>query len=89
MQISLDISLYPLTKEYATPILAFINQLEADPRITVVRNTLSTQLFGDYHHIMGLMTDEMARAIAFHPESIFVLKLVGQNRAPETHDIPH
>ncbi len=86
MQISLDISLYPLKKEYSMPILEFINQLETDPRVTVVRNTLSTQLFGDFHHIMGLMTDEMARAIEFHPESIFVLKLVGQNRAPKTHD---
>ncbi|SFR60459.1 YkoF family thiamine/hydroxymethylpyrimidine-binding protein [Thiomicrospira sp. ALE5] len=82
MQVSLDISLYPLKADYAQAILTFISQLEAEPCIKVVRNTLSTQVFGDFHQIMQLMTKEIAQVFSEQPESVFVLKLVGQNRAP-------
>ncbi|AHF01751.1 hypothetical protein THIAE_08280 [Thiomicrospira aerophila AL3] len=82
MQVSLDISLYPLNADYAQAILSFISQIESEPGIEVVRNTLSTQVFGDFHQIMQLMTKEIAQVFSEQPESVFVLKLVGQNRAP-------
>jgi len=80
MEISVDISMYPLQKEFETPILAFISQLEKETSVEVVRNELSTQVHGDYKTIMALLEKEMFSVFTEIPDSIFVLKFVGNNR---------
>ena len=59
MRISVDISLYPLTEDYVEPILAFIAQLESNAKLIVKRNSLSTQIFGEYRDVMDAMDKEM------------------------------
>ena len=80
MQISVDISLYPLQREFEAPILAFIDQLEKEASLDVVRNELSTQVHGEYKVIMALLEKEMFSVFTEIPDSIFVMKLVGNNR---------
>ena len=80
MEISVDISLYPLQEGYEKPILAFIDALEAETSVKVVRNELSTQVHGDYKTIMGLLEKEILSVFDEIPHSIFVIKLVGNNR---------
>jgi len=80
MEISVDISMYPLQPEYEDPILAFIDTLEKEKRVEVVRNELSTQVHGDYKVIMALLEKEMFSVFTEIPHSIFVLKFVGNNR---------
>ena len=80
MEISVDISMYPLQKDFEAPILAFIELLEMEERVEVVRNELSTQVHGDYKVIMALLEKEMFSVFTEIPDSIFVLKFVGNNR---------
>ena len=80
MEISVDISMYPLQREFETSILAFISELEKEPSIEVVRNELSTQIHGKYGIIMPLLEKEIYSVFEEIPDSIFVLKLVGNNR---------
>jgi hypothetical protein len=80
MEISVDISMYPLQKEYEAPILAFISKLELEQSVEVVRNELSTQIHGEYKVIMPLLEKEIFSVFTEIPDSIFVLKLVGNNR---------
>jgi uncharacterized protein YqgV (UPF0045/DUF77 family) len=80
MEISVDISMYPLQKEFEAPILAFIAELEKEQSVEVVRNELSTQVHGNYKTIMSLLEKEMFSVFSEIPDSIFVLKLVGNNR---------
>jgi len=80
MEISVDISMYPLQKEFEAPILAFIDQLEKEASVEVVRNELSTQVHGDYKVIMALLEKEMFSVFIEIPDSVFVLKFVGNNR---------
>jgi uncharacterized protein YqgV (UPF0045/DUF77 family) len=80
MEISVDISMYPLQREFEAPILAFIAELEKEQSVEVVRNELSTQVHGDYKVIMALLEKEMFSVFTEIPDSIFVLKLVGNNR---------
>jgi len=80
MEISVDISMYPLQKEFEAPILAFIAQLELEKSVEVVRNELSTQVHGEYKTIMGLLEKEMFSVFTDIPDSVFVLKFVGNNR---------
>ncbi len=80
MEISVDISMYPLQKEFEAPILAFISELEKEQSVEVVRNELSTQVHGDFKVIMALLEKEMFSVFAEIPDSVFVIKLVGNNR---------
>jgi len=80
MEISVDISMYPLQHDFEAPILAFIELLEREERVEVVRNELSTQVHGDYKVIMALLEKEMFPVFTEIPDSIFVMKFIGNNR---------
>ena len=80
MEISVDISMYPLQKEYESPISAFIERLKTEPTVKVSCDELSTQLHGDYRTIMKLLEEEIYSVFKEIPDSIFVLKFVGHNR---------
>ncbi len=80
MEISVDISMYPLQREFEATILAFIDRLEREKSVEVVRNELSTQVHGDYKTIMLLLEKEMFSVFTEIPDSIFVMKFVGNNR---------
>ncbi len=80
MEISVDISMYPLQREFEAPILAFIDMLEKEDDVEVVRNELSTQVHGEYKIIMALLEKEMFSVFTEIPDSIFVMKFVGNNR---------
>ena len=80
MDISVDISLYPLKGEYEVAILDFIATLEKEELVEVVRNELSTQIYGEYHTIMRLLEQEILSVFEEIPHSVFVIKLVGNNR---------
>ena len=81
MRISVDISLYPLNENYVEPILTFINKLEENPNLIVKRNSLSTQVFGEYRDVMDCLDDEIEAVFDAIPASVFVLKMVGSDRA--------
>lgn len=81
MRISVDISLYPLTEGYVALILAFIHRLEAHPRLLVKRNSLATQVFGEYRDVMDCLDAEMEAVFSALPHSVFVMKFIGTDRA--------
>ena len=81
MRISVDISLYPLSQDYVEPILAFITKLETNPKLIVKRNSLSTQIFGEYRDVMACLDSDIEAVFEQLPGSVFVLKLVGMDRA--------
>lgn len=81
MEISVDISMYPLAiKGYEEEISAFIERLKTEPSVKVMCNELSTQLHGDYKTIMGLLEEEMFAVFTNLPHSVLVLKFIGNNR---------
>lgn len=81
MRISVDISLYPLTEGYVEPILAFIAKLETNSALVVKRNSLATQVFGEYRDVMDCLDAEMAAVFNTLPHSVFVMKFIGTDRA--------
>ncbi len=76
MNISLDISLYPLTPAYKSPILNFIEALRAYEGFEIKTNPLSTQLYGDYQAIWQALGKELPAAFGAEHTSIAVLKIV-------------
>ena len=81
MRISVDISLYPLTEDYVEPILAFIAQLESNPKLIVKRNSISTQVFGEYRDVMDMLDKEIKVVFDELPHSVFAMKFIGTDRA--------
>ena len=81
MRISVDISLYPLTEDYIEPILTFIAQLESNSKIIVKRNSLSTQIFGEYRDVMDMLDKEIEVVFNQLPHSVFAMKFIGTDRA--------
>jgi uncharacterized protein YqgV (UPF0045/DUF77 family) len=76
MKASVDISLYPLADEYIPAIKEFIERVQEYPEIAVVRNDLSTQLYGDFNQIMELLTIEVKLSWEKYGKGIFVIKFL-------------
>ena len=76
MKASVDISLYPLADEFIPAIKEFIDRVQQYPEVSVVRNDLSTQLYGDYEQIMELLKVEVRLSWEKYGKSIFVIKFL-------------
>jgi hypothetical protein len=84
MQLSVEISKYPLADEYLVPIKDFITRLQQHPGITVACNTMSTQLFGDYDTVMPIFNDEMRRSFETYGKMIFICKFINADLSPKS-----
>ena len=86
MKASVDISLYPLADEYIPAIKDFIDRVQKYPDVAVVRNDLSTQLYGDYDLIMDLLKVELRLSWEKHGKGIFVIKFLRDDLRGLSHD---
>ena len=75
MNISVDISYYPLKEEFIPPIKGFIERLNKYGDIVVKTNGISTQVFGNYFDVMEIITKEIHKSFEL-PHSVFVLKII-------------
>ncbi|MEE8233331.1 MAG: YkoF family thiamine/hydroxymethylpyrimidine-binding protein [Gammaproteobacteria bacterium] len=76
MKTSVDISLYPLAEDYIPAIKEFIERLQQYPEVNVLRNNLSTQLYGDYDIVMDLLKVEIRNSWDKYGKGIFVVKFL-------------
>jgi len=76
MDIGVELSLYPLTAGYIPPIKDFIERLQASG-LKVQTNSLSTQVFGAYEEVFGLLTRELRTTFGQLDKAVFVMKVVG------------
>ena len=83
MQVSVDISLYPLHQDYIPQIDAFILLLNQEPAVQVVTNALSTQLYGEYETVMGLLARAIGEHMAIHDDSAFSIKVLNGDRSDQ------
>lgn len=77
MDIGVEISLYPLHQQYIPPIQDFIDRLNADKRLRVVTNSMSTQVFGEYDAVMQTLTRELRTTFDRNDKAVFVMKVLG------------
>jgi len=87
MEISVEISKYPLADDYIPAIKTFIERLNTIDGLTVVTNTMSTQVFADHDLVMNTLRDEMKLSWETFGKAIFVCKFIGVNLDPALN--PH
>ncbi len=82
MQISIEISLYPLAQEQFKPdIWAFIKKLRAVEGLNVVTNGMSTQVFGDYDLACKHVMQEIKQVHEALGAAVFVCKFIAGDRS--------
>jgi len=82
MNASVEISMYPLDKDYKIFIRAFISELKKHEEIKVLSNTMSTQVFGEYDRLMEILALEYKKAMLKDPAMVIVSKLVNADLQP-------
>jgi uncharacterized protein YqgV (UPF0045/DUF77 family) len=78
MRSAVEISMYPLSGDYLSPIQAFIDRLNTHPGLTVQTNSLATQIWGPLDQVMAILGEEMKRSAtaAGAPQLVFVMKVL-------------
>ncbi|WP_115718799.1 hypothetical protein [Gallaecimonas mangrovi] len=81
MNLSVEISMYPLADNYIPPIQGFIDELNRHPELQVITNTMSTQVFGPYDTVLMVVGEAMK---AYHQtaKASFVCKFLGGDLRP-------
>ena len=79
MKCSVEISMYPLEKEYKDHIICFIKKLRIYNNIEVISNGMSTQVFGDYDNVISIIKNEIKLAFKTKNKIVFNLKIVNSD----------
>ncbi|KZN41387.1 YkoF family thiamine/hydroxymethylpyrimidine-binding protein [Pseudoalteromonas luteoviolacea] len=83
MQLSVEISKYPLHSDYIPFIKSFIDRVNQHGELQVITNTMSTQIFGEYDVVMGVLQKEMKASYEQFGKSVFVCKFISGDLSPE------
>ena len=75
MDVSVEISLYPLNNEYIPPIQDFIDRVNEAEGLTVKTSVMSTQVFGNYEKVMSCLTAQMKETFEKYRKNVFVTKV--------------
>ena len=76
MRVAVDISLYPLDKDFIPPIKDVIERINAHEGIEVVTNPMATQLRGEYEDVMRVLTQEIGTTFEQVPKAVFAIKIL-------------
>lgn len=74
MQITAELSMYPLNANYKPPIIDFIMDLREQPGIEIVTNQLSTQLRGEFEAVTTAINRCMRKTMQTEHRVIFTVK---------------
>jgi uncharacterized protein YqgV (UPF0045/DUF77 family) len=74
MNITVDISMYPLDADYKPAIKSFIRHLREFEGLEIVTNQLSTQIIGDFATVTAALNACMAEAMAGTTRVVFVAR---------------
>jgi uncharacterized protein YqgV (UPF0045/DUF77 family) len=83
MELSVEISKYPLNQDYIPFIKDFIDRLNAHEGLKVITNTMSTQIFGEYDLVMNVLNQEIKKSYETFGKAIFVCKFINGDLSPE------
>ena len=82
MDLSVEISKYPLNENYIPVIQDFIDRLNTYKDLTVITNTMSTQVFGKFDHVMDALSKELKTSFAQEIKQVMVMKFINGDLRP-------
>lgn len=75
MLVTLEISKYPLDKDYKKPIKDFIKRMNTNPDFTVITSATNTQISGEYNAVMQRVQNEIKTSFKKYGKVVFVMKI--------------
>ncbi len=87
MNLSVELSYYPLQDQYKKPILALIDELQQETALEVIPNRMSTQLFGEYDQVMAALNRLMKASFERYGTAVFVAKFINSDRRPKSSTV--
>ena len=76
MNISIEVSMYPLDAHYLPPIQAYIDRLNQYENIKLRTNSMSTQIFGPYDEVMKAISEANKQTFLEEEKVVFVMKMI-------------
>ena len=76
MQLTAELSLYPLRDDYIEAIKAFIKSAKGHTGLTIVTNAMSTQVSGDYDLVINLISQQLRSSYDTFGRQVLVCKLI-------------
>tara|TARA_S200000501_G_C20480499_1_gene593644 strand:- start:159 stop:419 length:261 start_codon:yes stop_codon:yes gene_type:complete len=76
MKASIELSLYPLKKDFIPPIDNLIENLKGYSSIEVRTNNMSTSLFGELDDLMNILKIEVDKTFEKEVDAVFNLKIL-------------
>ena len=88
MNVSVEISMYPLQEDYKVKIKDFLAMINADAQGVEIRSSnMSTRLFGEFEAVSSLLNQSMKYSMEKFGEMVFVCKYVqGDTRKLSGYD---
>ena len=76
MNITVEISMYPLDADYKPPIKAFVRRLREHTGLETRTNQMSTQVRGEYAAVMAALTSEIGTTFERVPKAVFAIRIL-------------
>lgn len=76
MKVAVDISLYPLDRDFIPPISDVIDRLNSHEKLEVWTNAMSTQVVGEFDDVMDALRAEIGTTFEQLPKAVFVMKML-------------
>ncbi len=79
MQVTVEISLYPLNSHFGPVILDFIQNLRSHKELKIKTNSMSTQMTGPFDTVMDVLKTELASAFKSDNKVAVVIKMFSED----------
>ena len=79
MQLTAELSLYPLSENYIEIVLSFIAELEKEEGLIIRRNAMSTQISGDSERVMTSIEAILCRSFERFGRQVLTAKFIPGN----------
>jgi uncharacterized protein YqgV (UPF0045/DUF77 family) len=76
MMLTVEISMYPFTADYKTPIQGFIERLHGFKGLRVNTTATATMLVGEFANVMQVLTDMLAWSYQTYGRAVYVTKFI-------------
>jgi uncharacterized protein YqgV (UPF0045/DUF77 family) len=84
VNISVELSLYPLDDKFLSIIQDIVKRLNDDERVNCFTNTMSTQIFGEMDNVMSVLKDIVRYSFSEYGKQVFVAKILNSDVQPTT-----
>jgi len=89
MQITVEISFYPLDQTFGNQILEFIADLKANTNLKMKTNSMSTQISGEFEAVLTHVKSAVKTAFSRGIKAVVVMKMFNEGLELDWLDLQH